>query len=235
MPRQFSYTIALAASIAITGSCSTASDATFTINSQPINPLCLAISDDFFPTFTPYLDQPDNQNINNILNLNACQASITKGRFITNPKYPDLGCPPSLRKGSKQFASYDFPWGLNDDFNMTLRRGCLSYEYIGKSQSGIDVLHIRSFGGGTGQFSDIMLVKRIPMKRYNFNEKLGYQWDKENFIGLLNVGKIPGGDRNTGSFLEINLNGNRLTGMRYSPKNDINAEMNTETFDFQLP
>ena len=232
MSKQLSYAIALVVGIATTASSSIASDDTFTINGQPINPLCLALTYD--TSFTRYLDQPRDQNINSILDLNACQASSTKGRVILNPKEADT-CANFPRKSGKQFAAYHFPWGLNDDFDMTQRRGCLSYEYIGKSKSRIDVLHIRNFGGGTGRFSNIMLVKRIPMKRYNFNEKSGPQWDKENFIGLLNVGEIPGGDRSSGSFIEINLIGNKLSGTRYSPKNNATTGGEKEEFSFQLP
>ena len=232
MSKQLSYAIALVVGIFTTASSSIASDDTFRINGQPINPLCLALTYD--SSFTLYLDQSRDQNINSILDLNACQASSSKGRVILNPKEADV-CANFPRKSGKQFAAYHFPWGLNDDFDMTQRRGCISYEYIGKSKSRIDVLHIRSFGGGTGQFSNIMLVKRIPLKRYNFNEKLGRQWDKEDFVGLLNVGVITGGDRNSGSFLEINLTDNSLTGKRYSPKNEINGAMDIVTFDFQLP
>ncbi|WP_156486735.1 MULTISPECIES: hypothetical protein [unclassified Synechococcus] len=231
MPKRLSCITALLAGIAATSSCGEANNNNFTANGMPINPLCLALTYD--SSFTPYLDEPDDLNINRVLDLNACNVSTTKGSMTVNPK--EAGCPRTLEKGGKDFASYSFPWGANDNYDMNQRKGCLSYEYIGKSKSGIDVLHVRSFGGGTGQFSNIILVKRIPMKRYNFDEKLGHQWDEENFIGLLNVGEIWGGDRASGSFLEINLTGNRLNGTRYSPDNNATGGTKRVNFSFQLP
>lgn len=230
MSKQLSLAIALTVGVVTAVSCKAAKDDTFTVNRQLINPLCLDLSS---RDFTPYLAQPEDQDLNDILNLNACQASLTKGRFTPYPKENDI-CGLSPVKESKQCARYDYPWGMNDDFDMTLRRGFTEYAYIGKSKSGIDAVYIMRNTGGNGIFESIGLFKRIPMKSYRFGDSRKNKWSKEPFIGLLNVGEIDARDCNSENFVEINLNGNTLTGVKC--KWVSNSRENTkEEFTIQLP
>ncbi len=231
MSKQLSCAIALVVGIATTASCKAAKDDTFTINGQPINPLCLDLSSRL--EFTPYLTQPEDQGINDILNLNACQTSLSKGRFTPYPKENSI-CGLSPVKKSKQCARYDYPWGMNDNFDTSLLRGFTEYAYIGKSKSGIDVVYITRNAGGNGLFESIGLFKRIPMKRYRFSDSRENKWSKEPFIGLLNVGEIDATDCNAENFVEIKLNENTLTGAKCKWVSN-NRKNTKEGFTIQIP
>ena len=201
----------------------------FKINSQVINPVCVWIlvnrsadsgysASSTTPQLLAYFKQPKSQSINDIINLSACQASETNGKVSKNGK----------------LVNYDFPWGLNNNFDNDRRRGSFAYEYIGQSKSGIDVLVTHDFGGGTGQLNAIMLVKRIAMSYYKLNAKK--QWTSVPFTSLALLAVIPGGDRNVGSFKTVNIVGNTLTGTRYSEKNQINDHSHPdEKFTLPLP
>ncbi len=201
----------------------------FTVDNQPINPVCVWLlvncSSDAGHSVTDknncllsYFDSPSNKNLISAINLDACQASVTKGEVVKNAN----------------LISYNFPWGVRNDFNNSLKRGSFTYEYVGQTKNGIDVLHVFESGGGTGQFDSIMLLKRQQITQYLMSDN--NQFKPSQFTQLSMLSSIPGGDRATGSFKTIVIKGNTLSGTRFNSKNLPNEQKYpNKKFRFKLP
>lgn len=187
----------------------------FVLNGKPINPVCVwlvatqysaagySVKNNEPPL--AYFKQPESKNMLYAINLTVCQQSHTAG-------YVD--------KNKLGYWVYHFPWGNKNNFNNSLKRGSFAYQYVGQTKSGIDVLQTIDSGGGTGQFSALLLVKRQSLTQYEKDNNSSFT--AFPFISLSLVGYITGGDRATGSFKTAKVVGNTITGIRYNPKNSPN-------------
>ena len=207
---------------------SLAANNAFTLNGQAINPVCvwLLVNRNAASghsvleknnSLLSYFKQPPTQDIIYAINLNACQASQTNGEMLKQDDW----------------VKYQFPWGLNNNFDNQRRRGEFSYHYVGKTNNGLDVLHAVDSGGGTGQFDRIIVLKREIITQYQVDSN--NQQRPVKFTSLILIGNYSGGDRNVGSFKTMNIIGNAITGTRYSLHNALNGKkVADEKFSFTI-
>ena len=192
----------------------------FTLNQKAINPACVWLLLNTHG-YAGYTDTGSNvalsyfkskkQNIISSINLNACQNSHTAGKVSIV----------TMNRHQAPLVRYQFPWGINNDFNQALAKGMFGYQYIGRSQNGIDVLKVISSGGGSGVFSGIALLRLQPYTLISAGPD-DMSWQRQHYNQLRLVAYIAGGDRASGGLKSMQIEGDTLKVIRYNPKNQPN-------------
>lgn len=91
--------------------------------------------------------------------------------------------------------------------------GSYGYKVVGKSKNGIYVLSTYKSGGGTGIFTQLLLVKMRNSSLYVFNGHA--QPEIQTIIRLSLLGYVNGGDRCLGSFSKVEVEGHELKIQKY--------------------
>ena len=96
-----------------------------------------------------------------------------------------------------------------------------AYKVIGETLNHIYVLETTLSTGGSGIFQSILLCRMRGKNHPVWNDQQN-QFNPTTYTALTYVGLIPGGDRFTGSFKNLRVEGNKIIGQRYSTHNTPN-------------
>lgn len=90
------------------------------------------------------------------------------------------------------------------------------YNLIGRTLNGVYVVDTYTNTGGSGVFQNVMLVRPATKTLYS-NDSNGVITSQ--YTALVYLGSLGGGDRFTGSYHDLQVAANTLTGLQYSDKN----------------
>lgn len=97
--------------------------------------------------------------------------------------------------------------------------GYYRYKLIGKTLNGIFVIDTLKNSGGSAEIEGILLL------RVNINKEHEWSSEKRKFepvwhTNLNVISRFEGGDRASGSYHSLHVEGNHIKGMKYSDQND---------------
>ena len=91
--------------------------------------------------------------------------------------------------------------------------GVYSYHVIGETKQHLFVIATTLNSSGSGFFQDVILL-RLKHKKIKRWDNQRHRFVNQHYLALIYVGSIGGGDRHTGSYKKLRIQGNHLIGMR---------------------